>query len=219
MQQNQAIHGVSMENFIRAGDDELLLYISLPKEDPDAARKAFSVFYNRHAEYLFNALHKKERDLFGDFGIDDVLQMTFLQVLSKAGQYQSGSVRAWLGTIANRVILSYFRRPDVKNREMTEIDEHSIPAANSLGADERRSNLFERALSVLDAREREVIRVSEANFVQGAKQQRLPNEISKNLAAQLGTTTENIRKIRQRAKEKLVEFVANYKEQHNGNGK
>jgi len=64
-----------------------------------------------------------------------------------------------------------------------------------------------------------VIRVSEANYVQGAKQQRLPNEVSKNLAAQLGTTTENVRKIRQRAKEKLVEFVANYKEQYNGNGK
>ena len=60
---------------------------------------------------------------------------------------------------------------------------------------------------VLTEREQEVLRVTLHWYDPSSEHQRLPNEVAAELAKRLGTTPENLRKIRERALAKVEEEV------------
>ena len=66
---------------------------------------------------------------------------------------------------------------------------------------------IEAAFDSLDAREQEVLRETMLWHKPGEANQRMPNEAASRLAAQLGTTPANIRKIRSRAIQKLRQIA------------
>ena len=63
------------------------------------------------------------------------------------------------------------------------------------------------ALDELDERERDVLRVSALYHRPGEMHQRLPNEVSQELARRWQTTNENVRAIRSRATKKVRQFL------------
>ena len=68
--------------------------------------------------------------------------------------------------------------------------------------------LVSEGLDGLSEREREILRVTALYGQVGEKRGRLPNAVSRDLAARWGTTNDNIRAIRVRALKKLKEFLS-----------
>jgi DNA-directed RNA polymerase sigma subunit (sigma70/sigma32) len=67
--------------------------------------------------------------------------------------------------------------------------------------------LLREALDTLTERERDVLRVAALYFRPGEEHQRLPNEVSAELARRWDTTNENLRAIRSRAAKKLKQYL------------
>jgi DNA-directed RNA polymerase sigma subunit (sigma70/sigma32) len=67
--------------------------------------------------------------------------------------------------------------------------------------------LMREALDTLNERERDVLRVAALYFRPGEEHQRLPNDVSAELARRWETTNENIRAIRSRATKKLKQYL------------
>jgi DNA-directed RNA polymerase sigma subunit (sigma70/sigma32) len=67
--------------------------------------------------------------------------------------------------------------------------------------------LFEAAWATLNDREQQVLRTTAFWSRPGAKNQRLPNKVMEELAADLKTTPANIRQIRKRAAAKVREHM------------
>ena len=81
------------------------------------------------------------------------------------------------------------------------------PVETAICDNSRERQLIDAALDSLSEREQLVIRTTFQYFRLGEQFQRLPNKVVQNLSAQLGTTPENLRKIRERALVKIREFV------------
>lgn len=86
---------------------------------------ALEVFYDRHAQLVYNLIMRIVRDA---GAADEVLQDTFLQVWTKASDYRgSGVVAAWLCRIARNKSLDRLRREKVRPQVVTSTltaDEH-----------------------------------------------------------------------------------------------
>lgn len=121
--------------------------------------RAFSALYERHARrlYTFLARHSRDRHL-----AEDLLQETFLRVFTHRRAYRaSGQFRAWLFTIARRLLIDHVRRerpvwdaPDVADQ---------APASGSPESHaEARESLerLEGALAALPSSLREVVLLS-----------------------------------------------------------
>jgi DNA-directed RNA polymerase specialized sigma24 family protein len=97
-------------------DDDLLVQIGWQREEPALAREACAELFRRHVDYLFRECSKRcGKYLGGDAGVQNVVSDTFLHVYFHAAErfMPSGSkdpdqirrhVRAWLGTVAKRVV-------------------------------------------------------------------------------------------------------------------
>ena len=60
--------------------EELLVYVSLRREDPAAAEEAWAEFSNRHLGYVFAQRAKAYSTVLGDFGgVSDLVQETFVR--------------------------------------------------------------------------------------------------------------------------------------------
>src|SRR5205807_8576989 len=90
------------DSLTTSSDEDLLARFS------NGQREAFGVLVRRYERELFGYL----RRYLGDSNLaDDVFQNTFLQLYTKAGQYEPGRpVRPWLYTIATHAAIDALRR-------------------------------------------------------------------------------------------------------------
>lgn len=180
------------------------------------ARAAQSAFYARHVRYLYGALKRREAVLarIGGIAIEDLVQETFQRAFQYGGSFRADTTdpsgtterarlqtRAWLGRIAERLIVNAIAKPsEVVASELVEAasDEDVEAPPSSPGVRAVRS-----ALEELSDREQDILRVTALYQRHGEKHQRLPNDVSSDLATRWGTNNENIRAIRSRAMKKL----------------
>jgi RNA polymerase sigma-70 factor, ECF subfamily len=92
--------------------------------------------------------------------VDDLVQDTFVAVLSRPFEVRSeGATRAWLRTVARRLLLH--RRRDADRRTALELDEAAVAWERHLGADD--GEAFRAALRAclgrLNARQGEAVRL------------------------------------------------------------
>jgi RNA polymerase sigma factor (sigma-70 family) len=221
-----------MQELILAASDVELLEVIGNKTDPAWSDAAFIEFANRHRDYMLSACSRTAEALNGDAWVADMVEDTFAEVYDQAGEFrvpkdatgnvdlQRRYVRGWMGKIAEFKLRSYLRGHD---RESTEGEdgweivekEHPIQSAGvePEAADEKNDgggdlSLVHEALEQLNEREQLVIRTTFQFYRIGEKFQRLPNKDADALAKQLNTTPENVRKIRQRAMEKIRDYIA-----------
>ncbi|NUO50846.1 MAG: hypothetical protein HOV80_18495 [Polyangiaceae bacterium] len=202
-------------------DAELLERVARQEGDPAAARRAQAVFYERHIRYLFGALLRQKQSLLALAGLsaEDLAQETFHRAFDKAHTFEAGEgldqdhqrmrARAWLGRIATNLLTDHLHRlrevsatPYIERVTCRGMDEE-VPPSESPGA-----RLVAEALEELTERERDVLRVSALHYRAGEEHQRLPNDVSAELASRWGTTNDNVRAIRVRAMKKLKAIVA-----------
>jgi RNA polymerase sigma factor (sigma-70 family) len=208
-------HEISMAE---ESDADLLQYVAWKNEYPAEATAAFALFHARHAEFVYAVCAKRfARQLPTYYTVEDLVSDTFVRVLERAETFdpngerdpaaQVQRVRVWLLAIAFNVLNDVYRgHPTNEVSRDAEYFEQvtDVPAPE----DSPRVRLAARAfVEALDEREQEVLRVTLYWNKPGVTHQRLPNDVSADLAKRLGTTTENIRKIRASALRKVRDFI------------
>jgi RNA polymerase sigma factor (sigma-70 family) len=202
----------------RVSDAELLTRVSERALDAARARAAESEFYARHARYLYCVLVQRLRRPLALAGreIEDLIQETFFRAFARAGTFRAAQyldeeaerrrTRAWLGRIAQNLVADWL----TDAREVSAspyLDTLAEPEAGPSSSRSPRLRLMREALDTLSERERDVLRVAALYFRPGEEHQRLPNEVSAELAKRWETTSENVRAIRSRATKKLKEYL------------
>ncbi|MGB2823278.1 MAG: hypothetical protein WBF17_20015, partial [Phycisphaerae bacterium] len=121
---------------------------------------------------------------------------------------------AWLGWIARRLVQDLLRgRARVPTRGLEPEHWQQMPAGEAPArAASRNEQLVRQALEALSEREQRVIRVTFQWYQADKAHQRLPNDVSADLARTLDTTPENLRQIRRRALRKIADFVRSHAE-------
>ncbi|SRR5579875_170834 len=203
-------------------DDDLLVFMTWKKDDPTVACEAWAEFYRRHAPYLFGVCCKAFGKTLKTWDrVSDLVTDVFKRVYEHAESFKPSGlkdpeamrkrVRAWLGTIARRMFLDRLPPKDAPQAECQLDQNHWQNIAQPEAAEESGSSLIAvvRAAmqKVLTEREQEVLRVTLHWYDPSSDYQRLPNEVAAELAKRLGTTPENLRKIRERALAKIEEEV------------
>jgi len=188
---------------------------------------AFRVFFARHRSYLWVVCSQVAANLKGDSWAQDLVNDTFARAYQKAGTFalppgtkpedESTVIRAWLGKIATRLLqqkLKRFGSDSTKTDEEWVAIENRHPSAGEALAPPVPSEellLIEAALSTLPDREAHVLRVTFQYHRLDKCFQRLPNNVVQELAATLGTSPEYLRKIRERALNKVIQYVKAHK--------
>jgi len=200
-------------------DAELLERVSRRASNANLARAAEAEFYTRHARYLYCVLVQRVRRPLALSGreVEDLVQETFFRAFARAETYSSGDAwdeesqrrrsRAWLGRIAQRLLADWL----ADAREISAspyLDTLAEPEAGPPSSRSPKLRLLREALDTLNERERDVLRVAALYFRPGEEHQRLPNEVSAELARRWQTSNENLRAIRSRATKKLKDYLA-----------
>ena len=183
-------------------------------------RSAWEEFYSRHATYLYAVCFRAYGCLLGgEPGVCDLVADTFRRAYEHAGTFDDGGVtdstrqriraRAWLGRIAQRLVQSALRsRSKTPMRFLDQREWQNLAQARprAPGAGPQIERVRE-ALMALPEREQLVLRVTMQWYRPGELHQRLPNEVTNDLARTLQTTPENLRQIRRRALRKVEGFL------------
>ena len=206
----------SKENFANETDIDLMGYMSMCDDDPLIAREAWAEFYRRHVDYLYGVCHRAyEHILGGEAGIDDIVAETFYRAFRKAELFEADGIedpvrirrrtRAWLGRIAQRLVLDTLRGAQRLPTSQFETETwENIPERPSIPPrDDKLIRQVWDALDQLSEKEQIVIRVTFEWYQPGQIHQRLPNDVVTDLAESLETTPENLRQIRRRALNKI----------------
>ncbi|MFN0157049.1 MAG: RNA polymerase sigma factor [Bacteroidota bacterium] len=205
-------------------DEELLFYMALREEDPVSAREAWSTFYTRHVRYLFFICRRTYGEMLGESGVEDLVGTTFLRVYEEANTFKSGNVtnpedlrkraRAWLGRIAENLRRDSFRRQPTL--VLVEDDDKSVDWGNTSIEDATLDNespqvqLLAEALATLSEKEQHILRITALWYRPGEENQRLPNQVVKELCAHLQTTPVALRQTRSRAIAKLKQYIESH---------
>lgn len=195
----------------------------------EKGRLAFDVFYRRHAEYLYGICYNLvNRYKFGFFSEEDVFQTTMLKARDNAHTFKSNGIKnpqeledavdAWLGGIAKHAVFDLFRRiprcvcldPQLLDGE-DDVDMAFIQANESTEENQKEEiKLMREAIDALSPKEREVIWAISQFYVRRAHQ-RTPAEDLDEIVQGLGISRDNFRKIKQRARAKILKYITNHK--------
>ncbi len=192
-------------------------------------KQAFDAFYRRHATYLYGICYNlANRYRFGFFSEEDVFQSTMAKARDHADTFNPNgltdaqeledAVDAWLGGIATHVVFDLIRRipkcvcldPEVLGED--EETEDAFSQTNEAVAcdDTEDMKLMREAIETLSPREKEVIWAMSQFYVR-REHQRTPIEDLDEIVEHLGISKTNFRKIKQRARTKILQYMVNRK--------
>jgi RNA polymerase sigma factor (sigma-70 family) len=208
--------------------DEDLLALMAKRDDAESeatAQAALAAFYERHEGFLYKACRWRLSDFIDEATTEDLVDDTFIRVYERAGKFRPsessdpdqrrGRVRAWLVTIAKRLLYSSLRaQKGVQEAQLTDEEWERLDEETCGGASAEPESLEHRLVreafeQVLSAKEKLVVEATLDSYKvePGRRQQRLSNEDSKALADKLSTTPEYVRHVRKRAYRKIKEYV------------
>lgn len=183
------------------------------------SKAAWAELYSRHCVYVYAICKRAFLSILRPEQIEELVQDTFIRAFQKANTFstdplldiagQRKAVRAWLGAISENIARDYFRdQPLVDFVDEEALDSYAAqPVDENSDGNSAGLEILEAALATLSDREQHVLRTTAFWYKPGADNQRLPNKVMENLAADLNTTPANIRQIRKRAIAKVREFI------------
>jgi RNA polymerase sigma factor (sigma-70 family) len=203
-------------------DDDLLVYMSMREDAPSKADEALVELFRRHRKYLYNVCCRSYSDILDGSAIADLVTDTFMRASQKAGTFkrsgltdarsQRAYVRAWLSKIAERLVMSALRSQrgviieHLDDEQWEAVPEQEAGDAEAEGPSPE-TQFYCEAFERLTEREQHVLRVTALWHKPGQEHQKLPDDVSEELAESLGTTSDNIRQIRHRARRKIKDYV------------
>ena len=200
-------------------DDELL---SASAKGGDEGRQAFEAFYRRHTDYLFGTCYDlTNRYKFGFFDHEDVFQLTMIKALESAETFKSDGfvdaqeledkADAWLGEIAKNVTFDLIRRrPTCVSLDpaLLNDDEDPFEVPEIIHCEETTEiKLIREAIETLSENEKSVLWAA-SQFYQRRTHQRTPTKELDEIIKSLGISKDNFRKIRERARKKIRQYLA-----------
>jgi len=216
-------------------DDKLLWHMAYGAVEE--RRLAFDAFYRRHQEYLYGICYDLvNRYKFGFFDQDDVFQSTMIKARDHAGTFKPDGLvdaqeledkaDAWLGGIAKNVVIDLLRRkpkcvsfdPQLLGRD----DGDDVDGGNggsdddseiciqvdkpATGSETEEAKLLREAIDTLSPNQQAVIWAA-SQFYECRGQQRTPVDELDQIVAGLGMSRDNFRKVKQRARKKILEYM------------
>jgi RNA polymerase sigma factor (sigma-70 family) len=204
-----------------ASDELLLNLIANGDTDQALADEAFTEFYNRHKRYVFLTAGKMANGLFDNDEKSDLAQETFIKAFEKANTFKgSGSddstqerrwTRAWLGKIANNLMIDKIRKK--KGILLLSYDDDMVKAESELnravGSPPRSSEerLVQEALGQLTEKEQRILWLAALNYSPGDKELRIPDSDLDELATTYNVSKASIRQTKKRAKDKVRNYL------------
>lgn len=205
-----------MYSFKEASDCTAFRSLSGPTRSLERSREAQEMLYLRHAPYLLGVLRGRAARLltFTQMTAEDLLHETFFRAFARSESYKCGDegpsveesrrTRAWLGKIAQRLLLDAVRanHESPASCEMDEVIDEGPPSSGT-----GQARLVREAIATLSEREQDILRVTALYHRVGEDHQRLPNDVAAQLSANWETSPDNIRAIRKRAMAKVKKYV------------
>ncbi|MEZ4439767.1 MAG: sigma-70 family RNA polymerase sigma factor [Polyangiaceae bacterium] len=205
-----------------ADQTDAALFSHIAGDDASAARAAEREIYARHVRYLFGIINKRRDQLvkLAGLSVEDLVQDTFLRAFDRAATYRGledtdedrsrRRTRAWLGRIAQNLIMDGFRRfREVAASDF--LDQVTVAGPDSPPSSRPDLAPIQAAMETLTDREQDILRVT-AMFHKAGKPGRLPNDVSAELSKRWGISNDNLRAIRSRALKKLSRALEDQKE-------
>jgi hypothetical protein len=204
-------------------DDDLLVFMSMYKEDPETAEKAFNEFYKRYKGIVYPVVYKFCAECTKN--VDELAKIIFNNAFFNAYQY-AGSFSAKGETkqevIKKRIIgwMVQIVRTEIKNQFSSQYDrekEQEAYAAMSKSAAAPSLRPSPKEIVVTRAfeqipkdRDREIFYTYWFFYEEtpGGNAKRLPDDVYENLARRYNTTRENIRQIISRCKKLVKDYIA-----------
>jgi RNA polymerase sigma factor (sigma-70 family) len=211
-------------------DEDLLIQMAIKDSEPDKARAAWAVFYARHHEYLARQSYKvldsflgsrydgrakfdMSRDVAADILIRAYERAETFELKGARGPGQVRSqVRGWLGEIGHNMVCDWLnqRRHETGEETLDSVpEEESLPVENADFL-----QCVGEAVDKLQEKERRVLAAFATFFNPATGRGRLSNEMSADLAHELGMTPTSLRQVRRRALKRLKEFIQANCKQH-----
>src|SRR5215213_1186901 len=203
-------------------DDDLLVYMSMREDAPSEADEALVELFRRHRKYLYNACCRAYSDILDRSAVADLVTDTLMRASQKAGTFkcsgltdarsQRAYVRGWLSKIAERLVMTALRSQrgviieHLDDEQWEAVPEQEAGDAEAEGPSPE-TQLYCEAFDRLTGREQHVLRGTALWHKPGQEHQKLPDDVSEELAETLGTTSDNIRQIRHRARQKIKVYV------------
>jgi len=218
----ESVKPQSISSLAKEIDEDLLCLMCWTDDSPEDAKTAFEEFYNRHVGFLYAVCYKTYRDrLCADYSVMDLVVDTFARAKERGDTYKSGGIKdpddlrrrteGWLLVIARSVVADLYRGQCPAETQLPDEGWQCLAYAEGQ-ADSPYIQLVRRAYAeVLDERELEVILVTFHWYDPDRENQKLPDKVTAELAAYLGTTTDNLRKIRAKAIRKVKEYILQHR--------
>ncbi len=200
-----------------ASDDDLLGAMAKKHEDLALARAALEKFMRRHVKFVYRACSNLV-DRYGTasgWNHEEFSHEVFERVYKKAHTYRpvaaltaAGKLRrlkGWIGRITNNLLIDKHRRCRVLVFDDEFLKAVESPLEQSDFPDQTQKLLC-AAIQKLPDKER-LVYVRTLRYLEAGKRGRLPNQVSRALRDELQTTAANVRKLRQKAKEKVVSYM------------
>ncbi len=111
------------ERYITVSDEEILALIS---EESDET--AFEELYDRYFKALFNYIYSKVAD---EFVSQEIVQELFVSIWSQRHNRSVHSCRAYLFSIAKKLIITYYRREFTRRKHYDQWEQQAETAVNS----------------------------------------------------------------------------------------
>ena len=189
-------------------DEDLLVLMSFREENEEEAKCAFELFYKRYGDLLWNLclsvcsnIEYESEEL-----AKDVFANTMSAVYYSSHTYDSkkANVKTWMSTIAKnkmRDLLKIFTETRIDEKEF-----ENIEAKNEIEIQftTPQQKALDKALETLSEREKDVL-FTYMTFQDGRKH--LPDEEIEMLCKRYDTTSQNLRKIKERAINKIKNHI------------
>jgi RNA polymerase sigma factor (sigma-70 family) len=203
-------------------DDELLAYMACGEEEE--RHDAFEAFYERHKQYLYGICHSVLKSFGrGIVEVDDLFQATMLKARDGADTFRTEGetdretledmVDAWLGRIAENVLIDWLRRRpsvvplDAELSERLELEGNGGTEFKNENDEEH--ELIREAVESLSPKEQAVI-WTDSLFYERRKHKRIPSDELDEIVSTLGMTKDSFRKTRERARKKIREYMRDF---------
>ncbi|MDO5655755.1 MAG: sigma-70 family RNA polymerase sigma factor [Flavobacteriaceae bacterium] len=196
--------------------EELLLTISYKEEDKQGAIKAFNTLYKEYAPFLSSVLKNalKSMGIYNEELYNTVMNNVFFKIYENPFIFQVPEnanndycFKGWLSKVARNELLSQIKEynrlennlklvANIEDFDSIEIQDDIYEGVNA--------KLLNEALKTLNERDRNILM---SLYMYYEKGKNTPSNVLDNLCRIHKTTKPNIRKIKERAEKKIIEYV------------
>lgn len=191
-------------------DEDLFETMSLRSEDEKEAQAAFRIFYDRYKYFLWSLCYKvcqNDKEL-----AKDVFITTMMAVYQNSHTYNTSKskVTTWISNIAKHEMfdmLDVLKEKRIGEKFFVPLEDNLVvlDTKNATNIETPEKKALNEALQTLSEKERDIL-LTYMMYQEGNKH--LPDEITKLLCERYGTTSVNLRKIKQRTLEKIKSHIS-----------